>query len=294
MNKFAMSTVAAAVMVALSSSAYAEKTAEKVFETAGAQTVTENVTVSTSTHDAALIVRNGANVTYSGSSLSFSNTNNSNGQPMGVRVEGASTGNSSLILGSTGSTVNVDVNTTNTDVVAVGLVLRNGGKAEKASSFTVNGDKLNVNVTSAGGKAYGICVQNGTTDDTDFAKMVINSTDTVVTVKAGSGKSDGLVVMSQGQLDVNGNLTVTADNALAVRGHSVTNINQTGDKKIVLNGDIVFTYDGPTSATPVDATVNLVLSGSGSAWNGNARNEWNKMSEENKNTKFEELTRLPV
>lgn len=80
-------------------------------------------------------------------------------------------------------------------------------------------------------------------------------------------------------MNINGNLTVNAKNALDVRGHSTTNINTDGKHSTVLNGDIVF----ETPATPqnyhnsgniIDAYVNVNLTGKDSSWTGSAYQEY--------------------
>ena len=82
-------------------------------------------------------------------------------------------------------------------------------------------------------------------------------------------------------MNINGNLTVNAKNALDVRGRSTTNINTDGKHSTVLNGDIVF----ETPATPqnnhssgniIDANVNVNLTGKGSSWAGCAYQEYNR------------------
>ena len=74
--------------------------------------------------------------------------------------------------------------------------------------------------------------------------------------------------MSQGKLEVNGNLEVNAETAILTRGNAVTTINKNKDKTVKLNGDIEFNYDKPTSGTPVDATVDLNLSNAESFFKG--------------------------
>lgn len=64
-----------------------------------------------------------------------------------------------------------------------------------------------------------------------------------------TAKEIGFAAFSNSQISVNGNLTVTAPNALDVRGNSTTKINVDGKHTTVINGDIVF----ETPATPKDS-----------------------------------------
>lgn len=90
-----------------------------------------------------------------------------------------------------------------------------------------------------------------------------------------NNRSMGIVAMSAGDVEVVGNTTLTADDAILVRGNSKVAINSDGKHTTVINGDIVFDYDKPTSNTPVDATVDVVLNGVGSSWKGNTVVSWN-------------------
>ena len=86
------------------------------------------------------------------------------------------------------------------------------------------------------------------------------------------GQSVGFVAMSQGQMNVHGNVEAHADDVIVARGGAVLNINT--DKEDInnitkLNGNISFNYDKGSSGTGVDADVNINLNGSESYLNGN-------------------------
>ena len=85
----------------------------------------------------------------------------------------------------------------------------------------------------------------------------------------------GIVNYSNGQINVNGDLTLTAPTAISARGYSTTNINTDGKHSTVINGNIEFetpaTKSNPhNSGNVIDANVNLNLTGAGSVWNGRA------------------------
>ena len=149
---------------------------------------------------------------------------------------------------------------------ATGIEVVNHGKETKetGSKVEVNSKNLIIDVHSKEKEAAGIWVQNSTmteASDDKIANVTINSENTIINVTSDTkGNAFGLVTMSQGKLDINGNLEVNAGTAILTRGNAVTNINKNNDKTIKLNGDIEFNYDAPSSGTPVDATINLNLS----------------------------------
>lgn len=98
----------------------------------------------------------------------------------------------------------------------------------------------------------------------------------------------GVVNYSNGQVNINGDLTLTAPIAISARGYSTTNINTDGNHSTVINGDIQFetpaTKDDPhNSGNIINANVNLNLSGADSAWNGRAYAVYTNNGEEKEN-----------
>lgn len=137
----------------------------------------------------------------------------------------------------------------------------------------INADLLEIVLNSAQRDLYGLSVQNNTTDVTDLSTVATindNATNTVITAKAGVGVA--LVAMSQGVMNINGNLEVNAPTAIVTRGNSFININTQGKDRVVkLNGNIEFNYDAPTSGTTVDSNVDLRLTNAQSYWTGAAK-----------------------
>ena len=193
-------------------------------------------------------------------------------------ISTSDTGSRVLLGNESTDTISIDVSARGW-AHGIGTLNDNAHKQYGAPELVVTANTLNLTVHSEETYAYGIIAQNGTTEATGRAHTVINAENTYVTVSTnadslGEPGAAGLVAMSQGQLDVNGNLYVTATSpeggsAILTRGDSVTNINTTGTNTVQLNGDIRFDYSTLNSYTKVDATVNLKLTNSDSFLNGN-------------------------
>lgn len=151
----------------------------------------------------------------------------------------------------------------------------------QGSTVTVTAQDLDISVT--GERAIAINVGNNTQNDgvtqpipSDAAKMTINADRIHV-----SSNDTGLGIFSNGQLTMNGDVTIDAPtDALCVRGFSTTNINANGKHKTVINGDINFGTpnvqggDGHNSGNKIDATLNINFAGEGSQWTGRAYQEF--------------------
>lgn len=162
-----------------------------------------------------------------------------------------------------------DVSISASSAGAIGVFSLNEG------SISIKGGS--VSVTATGEEAAALQVQNNTQDKnapTNASSVAIDADNITVT-------SDhiGIASFSNGQMNINGNLTVNAKNALDVRGYSTTNINTVGKHSTVLNGDIVFETpwtpeDGAGSGSLIDAKVNINLTGKDSSWTGSAYQEY--------------------
>lgn len=171
-----------------------------------------------------------------------------------------------------------------------------GSEATENLTITANGNKgsmgvfslgaittlqaKNIEITSNG--SYGVLVQNSTqfaTAPKDTSRLIIKGENTTINAPNGSG----LMAFSNGYLEVSGNLTVNALNAIDARGYSTINVNQYGTGTVVLNGDIAFETPGPSenSGDIINANVNVNLTGAGSSWTGNAYKHYPKESEGN-------------
>lgn len=212
--------------------------------------------------------------------------------------------NATLSLGSDKTeSITVDVQNPN-------IAYKNNGKPENWVYGIVSIGKndpskplTEVNVTAK--KLYVNTV--GSTDYQEVAALFANNSTDGVTAPQNAAQlninaqeielnssSIGIGAFSNGQVNINGNLTVNAKNALDVRGHSTTNINTDGKHSTVLNGDIVF----ETPATPddshqsgkiIDANVNVNLTGKGSSWTGCAYQEY---KENETDTKYQHVIEM--
>lgn len=179
----------------------------------------------------------------------------------------------SLTIGNENSNIKVEVNANNdTNGDVMGIILLRDPVKGPAPYAKINGKSLVINVNNTGtGEPRGIHVGGNTTPESNtggYATLDINSESTIINVTGTDGK--GLVAMSEGRLNINGNLEVNAETAIVARGDAIININKGGDKVVKLNGDIDFNYDKKTSGTTADATVNVNLNGADSYWVGNA------------------------
>ena len=181
-----------------------------------------------------------------------------------------------------GSTVNIGNEKTETVQV-------NGNYAgiiSVAKGTTVNVVSKKIIVNSS---VFGVHVQNNTEDPvapTEHATLKLKADEITI-----NSKSQGLSAFSNGQMDVTGNLTVTAENAIDVRGNSTMNINTDGKHKTVLNGDVVFeTPNAPGNAQNsgkiINAYVNVGLHGDNSVWTGRSYQEYKV------NDKYEKIVEL--
>ena len=180
-----------------------------------------------------------------------------------------------LVLGNSDSTIEINASSNDTTIGAWAA----GTKDQQGGTLSINGKSLVVKASAAGenGLVYGLYAQNATTNTTAAkATLIVNSENTLIDAKADvAGNAHGLVVMSEGVMEIKGNLEVNADTAITARGGAVLKVNESNTKTVKLNGIIDFNYDGPTSGTKVDADVTVNLTGPESYWNGNAQYSYN-------------------
>ena len=179
-----------------------------------------------------------------------------------------------LTIGKGGNTDTVSVNlnnqSKNTESLSIGLMALKDG-----SSLEVNTQNLII-AGETNGWIYGISSQNSTTEDKGkLASVIINADKTVIDVKSTGQASSGIVAMSQGQIEINSDLYVKADDVIVTRGFASTTINKDREAITQLDGNIKFDYDVETSKTAVDASVLINLTGENSYWNGNTLVAWN-------------------
>lgn len=213
---------------------------------------------------------NGATVKVTGEEITakqFTATNHSDH----VSGQGYTYNQSKVMLGNA-DTKKIMINNSSTGFVS-GLAVNGPGNRDFAGSqIHVTTKDLVMDLHSEDNYVYGVYAMNASTDRRDddsnmnvgakeTAKVVIDAENTIINVSAGTvidpvykeHRAIGIVAMSEGEVEINGNLYVNADTAVLARGKAVVNINK--DKKadtiVQLNGDINFNYQKETSGTPV-------------------------------------------
>ena len=169
-----------------------------------------------------------------------------------------------------GSTINIGNEQTET----VKVDGNDAGIMSVAKGATVHVVSKKIVVNSSN---FGVHVQNNTETPvapTEHATVKLKADEITI-----NSKSLGLSAFSNGQMDVTGNLTVRAENAIDVRGNSTMNINTDGKHTTVLNGNVVFETpnspsDSQNSGKIINAFVNVGLHGADSEWTGRSFQEY--------------------
>lgn len=90
-----------------------------------------------------------------------------------------------------------------------------------------------------------------------------------------SGVRKAVTAMSNGIINLTGNTTISAEDAILTRGYAKININTTDTSKTLkMDGNINFNYNDDTSKSPIDSHVKINLNGASSSWTGNTVKSW--------------------
>lgn len=151
------------------------------------------------------------------------------------------------------------------------MTLHNGNDSPSAPHTTIQAKNISISTDSSDWAA--IWVQNNT-DKNPAPENATSITLTGDTIDI-SAPTLGIVNYSNGQVNINGDLTLTAPIAISARGYSTTNINTDGKHSTVINGNIEFETPATkgneqNSGHIINANVNLNLDGADSVWNGRA------------------------
>ena len=151
----------------------------------------------------------------------------------------------------------------------IGLYALNG-------AVEVNAGQL---IIAAGENGQGLIAQSNDEQMTNPAQrgtIEIHADSTVIDASQGAGA--GITATSYGLVDISGDLTVNAQDAIYTRGNSTINVNTGGNSTVVLNGNIAFASPGPAenSGEILDSEVNINLTGAGSSWTGNVYKAYSK------------------
>lgn len=164
-------------------------------------------------------------------------------------------------------TDSVTINGSGNDLGGFGIITQTSGNT------TVQAKHISINTTSASAYRGAVWAQNNTqyeTAPTNAASITLTG-DTIDI----SAPTMGIVNYTNGQVNINGDLTLTAPIAISARAHSTTNINTDDKHSTVINGDIEFETpavegDEQGSSHIINANVDLNLDGEGSSWTGRA------------------------
>lgn len=182
--------------------------------------------------------------------------------------------------------VNVGDYTTNS-ITSTGL---GGVCALLGGHINLTANSISITSTDTSGSYSALWAQNNSTNSDGIpvderASITINAENT--NIKAANS---AIVAMSNGIIEINGNLHVEAQNALLARGDAIISLNKSGESTVGIDGNINFNYDEPTSATGVNATIDITLNGADSYWNGNTLISWNGTPSDPSKLEVSEMT----
>lgn len=183
------------------------------------------------------------------------------------------------VTGNDSVTINASSTSTDENSWVMGIWVDNTVNLKSnGGEVIINAPSVNVNVEGTG-NVRGVHVAQNLTpssyvEGTSLSTLKINADEININSVETGGNSSGLVAMSMGQIYLEGNTTINADDVILARGNAVVHINESGEHSTVLNGNIRFDYDSKTSKTTVDADVLVNLTGENSVWNGSSYVSW--------------------
>ncbi len=219
-----------------------------------------------------LYAKSGVGIQLTGDEITITSNQDGSDGSRAVMIDGGA-----VSLGNGNSVIEINAND-NGGNVAMGVhVLGKNSKFDvNAKSFTLNSDGT-----------FALHVQSNSQDkkaDPNSASANIQADNIVI-----NGANLGISAHSNGQINIKGNLTVNAINAIDTRGNATININTNtdGQHTTVLNGDIVFETpytpeDTQNSGNLINSNVNINLSGEESSWTGRAYQEYQVKNDKNK------------
>lgn len=185
---------------------------------------------------------------------------------------------------------NPQINIGNSDTQSIAINADGGIFSLKSGHITLTSKEVTLISTDTSGSYSALWAQNNSTDSNGIpvderASITINAENT--NIKAANS---AIVAMSNGIIEINGNLHVEAQNALLARGDAIISLNKSGESTVGIDGNINFNYDGPTSGTGVNATIDITLNGADSYWNGNTLISWNGTPSDPSKLEVSEMT----
>lgn len=257
-----------AVLVACASQASASLTARYLLE--GDKTFAEDIPCAVASNFGIYAHGSGNAGTFTGQTISV-DVSEAAGLATGVYAGKGG----KIVIGDRDKSV-VTIRTKDTGVVKDSLSygLWVNGQENLGGQMEVKGKSVTIHAEGEGQTdVRAIHVATNTLKPSQRSSLLIDA-DTVSITADGEG-ARAIVAMSTGVVEVKGKATIAADNAIVARGDAKVLVNAEGKYSTVINGNVNFSYDAPTSKTPVDATVILNLVGPESSWRGNTVVSWN-------------------
>lgn len=257
-----------AVLVACASQASASLTARYLLE--GDKTFAEDITCAVASNFGIYAHGSGNAGTFTGQTISV-DVSEAAGLATGVYAGKGG----KIVIGDRDKSV-VTIRTKDTGVVKDSLSygLWVNGQENLGGQMEVKGKSVTIHAEGEGQTdVRAIHVATNTLKPSQRSSLLIDA-DTVSITADGEG-ARAIAAMSTGVVEVKGKATIAADNAIVARGDAKVLVNAEGKYSTVINGNVNFSYDAPTSKTPVDATVILNLVGPESSWRGNTVVSWN-------------------
>ena len=171
--------------------------------------------------------------------------------------------NSGAHIANSGGIVNIETGDLTVNAAYTGV-----GANYSKSQVTINatGD---VNVIARGSDDTRAIHAGNSTTETDITKENTSFVD--ITAKNINLTADkiGISAMSNGWVDLHGNVNINAKDAILARGHAHVNINESGEDTVKMNGNVNFDYYSKNSGSLINAYVNVNLANEQSYWTGN-------------------------
>ena len=206
---------------------------------------------------------------------------------IGTNITSNATGNIEAVGAYIGTNGTLNIGTKETDQVLIKAINTQSNPSSRAFGIWVdntaewkkNGGQANitgqnVSIYAEGGTdTRAIHVASNDLDPAKRSKLSIKADNIVIEAKSTNAErnSSGISAMSAGDVSIEGNTIINADNAIVARGDASVVINKETQSTTQINGDISFSYDEATSGTGVDATVDITLSGENSYLEGQSK-----------------------
>ena len=171
---------------------------------------------------------------------------------------GARADNGAVLKIGSVATDNVSISS-NDDIAVMALA--------KGAQVDINGKNISLSTSADGWGA--VHAGNNVKEDKTATVNIAGENIKISAPTTGVEQGIGVAAMSWGIVNIEGNTTIKAQNAILARGEAQVNINKSGENTVKMLGDIAFDYDKKTSGSKVDAFVDVTLAGADSFWTGN-------------------------